>query len=141
MALKINLKPGEKFVVNGAVISNGDKRASLVVQNKVTLLREKDILQQKDANTPAKRIYFAVMMLYLDEAGRRDYYDEFVLRMSEYMSAIKNPEQITVCLAVSQLVMDQAYYKALMHTKKLLQYEAERLADGASGISENTEDG
>ena len=81
------------------------------------------------------------LMLYLDEAGRRDYYDEFVLRMSEYMSAIKNPEQITVCLAVSQLVMDQAYYKALMHTKKLLQYEAERLADGASGISENTEDG
>ena len=42
MPLKLSLKPGEKFVLNGAVLSNGDKRTSLVIQNKACVLREKD---------------------------------------------------------------------------------------------------
>jgi flagellar protein FlbT len=50
MALKISLKPGEKFVVNGAVIANGDRRANLIIQNKVSILREKDILQAEEVN-------------------------------------------------------------------------------------------
>ena len=58
MPLKLTLKPGEKFVLNGAVLANGDKRASLVVQNKACVLREKDIMQPEAANTPARRVYF-----------------------------------------------------------------------------------
>ena len=45
MPLKLSLKPGEKFVINGAVVANGDKRSTLVVQNQAAILREKDILQ------------------------------------------------------------------------------------------------
>ena len=45
MPLKLSLKPGEKFVLNGAVLTNGDKRTSLVIQNKACVLREKDIMQ------------------------------------------------------------------------------------------------
>ena len=32
MPLKLSLKPGEKFVLNGAVLANGDKRISLVLR-------------------------------------------------------------------------------------------------------------
>ena len=56
MPLKLSLKPGEKFVLNGAVLANGDKRTSLVIQNKACVLREKDIMQPESANTPARRI-------------------------------------------------------------------------------------
>ncbi len=63
MPLKLSLKPGEKFVLNGAVVQNGDRRGVLILQNKASVLREKDILQLADANTPAKRIYFPVMMM------------------------------------------------------------------------------
>ena len=66
MPLKLSLKPGEKFVLNGAVLANGDKRTSLVIQNKACVLREKDIMQPEEANTPARRIYLAIMMMYLD---------------------------------------------------------------------------
>ena len=66
MPLKLSLKPGEKFVLNGAVLANGDKRTSLVIQNKACVLREKDIMQPEDANTPARRIYLPIMMMYLD---------------------------------------------------------------------------
>jgi len=73
MPLKLSLKPGEKFVLNGAVLTNGDKRTSLVIQNKACVLREKDIMQPKDAKTPARLVYLAIMMMYLkgDAANER----------------------------------------------------------------------
>src|SRR5688572_6947981 len=85
MALKLSLKPGEKFVLNGAVVQNGDRRGVLLLQNKASVLREKDIMQSEDANTPARRIYFPVMMMYLEEQNAARFYDEFVRRMGEFM--------------------------------------------------------
>ena len=73
MPLKLSLKPGERFVLNGAVLANGDRRANLIIQSKASILREKDILQQEDANTPAKRISFPVMMMYLDPEISKSY--------------------------------------------------------------------
>ncbi len=58
MPLKLSLKPGERFVVNGAVLQNGDRRAVLLLQNKASILREKDIIQPEDANTPAQADLF-----------------------------------------------------------------------------------
>ena len=51
MPLKLSLRPGEKFVVNGAVVQNGDRRAALVLQNKASVLREKDIMQPDEADS------------------------------------------------------------------------------------------
>src|SRR6202789_4626121 len=79
MPLKLSLKPGEKFVLNGAVLTNGDKRTSLVIQNKAALLRERDIMQPEDADTPARRIYFPIMMMYLEPQGVEDAYTDFAL--------------------------------------------------------------
>jgi flagellar protein FlbT len=73
----------------------------LILQNKASVLREKDILQPEDANTPAKRIYFPVMMMYLDETAAGKVYDEFALRLSEFMGASRNPEVLADCVAAS----------------------------------------
>ena len=63
LALKLSLRPGEKFVLNGAVVQNGDRRASLLLQNKASVLREKDIMQAEDVTSPARHVYFPVMMM------------------------------------------------------------------------------
>jgi flagellar protein FlbT len=127
MPLKLSLKPGEKFVLNGAVMTNGDKRASLVLQNKACILREKDIMQPEDADTPARRIYFPIMMMYLDSEDTEHYYNDFALRMTEFMSAITTREVLAVCVDISRDVMSGAYYRALMQCKKLFEFERERL--------------
>lgn len=133
MPLKLSLKPGEKFVLNGAVVQNGDRRGVLILQNKASVLREKDILQPEDANTPAKRVYFPVMMMYLDETAAAKVYDEFALRLSEFMGASRNPAVLADCVAASRHVMAREYYKALMAARKLVEYE-EDLANVAAGI-------
>jgi len=127
MPLKLSLKPGERFVLNGAVVQNGDRRCSLVLQNKASVLREKDIMQEEDITSPARHIYFPVMMMYLDEAGADKYYDEFLKRMTEFMSVIANPQILAECVLVSRSLMVKEYYKALMGCRKLVDYEDERL--------------
>ncbi len=136
MPLKLSLKPGEKFVLNGAVLMNGDKRTSLVIQNKACVLREKDIMQPEKANTPARRIYFPIMMMYLDPQECEQYYNDFALRMTEFMGAIKNGMALATCVEISREVMSGAYYKALMACKKLFDFEQERLNYDCKGLSE-----
>lgn len=134
MPLKLSLKPGEKFVLNGAVVQNGDRRTTLVLQNKASVLREKDIMQPEEANSPSRRIYFPMMMMYLDEAGANRYYDEFAERLTEFMGAIRNAEILADCVAISKHAMAREYYKALMLCRKLIEYEDERLGNVASRL-------
>jgi flagellar protein FlbT len=135
MPLKLSLKPGEKFVLNGAVVQNGDRRSALILQNKASVLREKDIMQPEEASSPARRIYFPVMMMYLDQACGDRCHDEFVQRLSEFMGAVRNPDVLVDCVNVSKHVMVKEYYKALMLCRKLIEYEDERLGNVASGLS------
>jgi flagellar protein FlbT len=127
MALKLSLKPHERLVLNGAVLQNGDRRGVILLQNKASVLREKDIMQEDEANSPSRRIYFAVMMMYIDEGNAASYHDAFVHRLQEFMGAIRNPEILAECLSVSRQVLAHEYYKALMLCRKLIAYEDERL--------------
>jgi len=137
MPLKLSLKPGEKLVLNGAVLTNGDKRASLIIQNKACLLREKDIMQPEEAVTPARRIYLPIMMMYLDAEGSEQYYNDFALRMTEFMGAIRNQQALATCIEISREVMGGAYYRALMLCKKLFEFERERLSYDPQSVSGN----
>ena len=133
MPLKLSLKPGEKFVLNGAVVQNGDRRTTLVLQNKASVLREKDIMQAEDVTTPARRIYFPIMMMYLDESSASKFFDELALRITEFMGATQNPEILAECVAASRHVLAREYYKALMSARKIVEYE-ERVLNVASGL-------
>ena len=134
MPLTLSLKPGEKFVLNGAVVQNGDRRGVLVLQNKASVLREKDIMQEEEANSPARRIYFPVMMMYLDEPAAAAYFAEFAQRLNEFMTAIGNPDVLADCVVASKHVLGREYYKALMTCRKLVEYEDERLSHVASSV-------
>ncbi len=138
MPLKLSLKPGEKFAINGAVVTNGDRRGTLIVQNQASILRERDIVQADEANTPARRVYFPVMMMYLDESGRDNYYQEFTLRMTEFMEAVSTPEILKLCVDISHEILVGKYYAALRLCSRLIEieqeilgYEPERLSASA----------
>jgi flagellar protein FlbT len=141
MPLKLSLKPGEKFVLNGAVLANGDKRTSLVIQNKACVLREKDIMQIEDADTPARRIYFPIMMMYLDTDMADTYYSQFALRMTEFMQAISDRRALALCVEISKDVMNGAYYKALVQCRNLFDFEQERLNYVSEGVSKSASRG
>ncbi|GBF56527.1 flagellum biosynthesis repressor protein FlbT [Candidatus Phycosocius bacilliformis] len=127
MPLKLSLKPNEKIVLNGAVVQNGDRRTTLLLQNKASVLREKDIMQLEEANTPVRRIYLPIMLMYLQGHETPEQYNEFALRMTEFMSVVHSPAILEECVNISREVMTGEYYKALSRCRKLMEYEAERL--------------
>lgn len=127
MALKIALKPGEKFVINGAVVQNGDRRTTLMIHNRSSILREKDILRAEEADTPARRIYFAIQMMYLERGSEQIYYKEFVQRIAEFINAIRNEEALNTCTQVIELIHEKDYYEGIVLCRKLLKFEETRL--------------
>ncbi|MBV6632156.1 MAG: flagellar biosynthesis repressor FlbT [Alphaproteobacteria bacterium] len=127
MPLKVRLKPSEKIVINGAVVTAGDSGATLVLHNKAALLRAKDIMQESDANTPAKRIYFMIMLMYLDPESKQDYMDRYMEFMMDMMSAVQLPP-IKKSLSLIHLdVANGDLYRALKTCRAVMKLESELL--------------
>jgi flagellar protein FlbT len=123
MALKLTLKPHEKLIIGGAVIINGSARSDLIIENNVPILREKGIMSIKDADSPCKRIYFAIQLMYVDEKNITDHhktYWELVKDVAE--AAPSRKEQLT---EISEHIIAGRYYQALKITRKLIDYEQE----------------
>ncbi|MFQ5564097.1 MAG: flagellar biosynthesis repressor FlbT [Parvularculaceae bacterium] len=131
MALKLSLKPGERVAINGAVIVNGDRRSSIVVENKASVLREQDIMQPEDADTPAKRIYLPIMLMYLDARVETDMRAEYSKRLMEFAEAITDKKALDDCLKLAAHVANGDYYKALVACRDLMAFEEKRLANVA----------
>ncbi len=128
MALKLTLKPGERAAINGAVIVNGDRRSSFVIENQARVLREGDIMQPGEATTPASRIYLPVMMMYLDPSMRAGMQAEYEKRLTEFTGAISNVEALNMCAALAAHVANGDYYKAMSLCRKLIDFEETRLS-------------
>ena len=123
MALKITLKPCEKFILGGAVIANGDAKSTFVVENDVPILREKDIMTLASANTPCKRIYFAIQLMYVDGKNLPEHHKTFWELVKDVAKAA--PSRKPVLQEISEKILDERYYQALKLTKKLIEYEQE----------------
>ena len=125
MSLKVELKPGEKLIIGNCVVTNSDQRTRLFIDGKAPILREKDILTPDTADSPAKRIYFAVQLMYIDEDVERLRKDYFKL-INDLVTAA--PSTIQLVDEINNEILTGELYKALKAAKKLIQYEQELLA-------------
>jgi len=91
-------------------------------------------MQEEEATSPARKIYFPLMLLYIDEKGFEQYFNAFTQRMTEFMGVVQNPEIMDLCVKISKDVMSHNYYKAIMTCKKLIAYEEELLNNVAESI-------
>jgi flagellar protein FlbT len=129
MPLTINLKPHERFIVNSVVIENTGQAAKLVVHNTAALLRERDIMTEERATTPARRIYFAVQCEYLFP-GKEDVFLPIIYEfLREFAEAA--PSTASMVQDIRDLVDTGHLYKALKSAKQLIQREQEILNDVA----------
>ncbi len=133
MSLKIDLKAGEKFIVNGAVMVAGKSGASLILQNQATFLRAKDIMQEHEANTPGKRIYFVIMLMYIDPEAHDDYYSKFAGLIDDYLANTSLAEVRRALMGILQQVNMKRFYQALKLCKSLIQFEAKLLEVAETG--------
>lgn len=125
MALSLTLKPKEKIFIGGAVVQNGSTKTELTVLNDVPILRQKEILHEKDATTPCRRIYLAVQQMYMDDRNRVTYYKMLSELLKDVLDAA--PSTAAMVQEIGAHVSDGRYYNALKLTKQLINYEVELL--------------
>jgi len=125
MALVIDLKPGEKFLIGNAVITNDAQRTRLHIAGDAPILREKDVLREEEADTPCKKIYFLIQCMYI--APKPDiYFDKYFAHVREIQKAA--PSSASYFMSINEKIIQGHYYKALKEAKALIQYEEELMS-------------
>ncbi len=126
MALRVELKAGERIMIGEAVITNGDQRTSFVIEGSTPILREKDILTAKRADTPAKRIYLAVQLMY---TGREPsaHHDVYFSLVRDIVHAA--PSTWPYVEGINNQILTGNLYKALKEATKLIAYEGELITN------------
>ena len=120
MPLAINLRPNERLIVNGVVLQNCGAAAKLLIHNNASVLREKEIITEADADTPARRIYFAIQCKYLFPGDAAH-----LPRIYQYIEAFESAAPIPVALTSEiRANLDQgSLYRALRSAKRLIAHE------------------
>ncbi len=126
MTLKVEIKPGERIIVGEALITNAGSRAKLLIEGDAAILREKDVLPPREADTPAKRIYLAVQLVYLKN-GADEILAQYRDLSSEFVEAA--PGGADILNAIDNCILSGEFYKAIKQAKRLIEYEERRIQD------------
>lgn len=124
MALIIDLKPSEKIIIGDALITNDKSRTRLHIEGEAPILREKDILRPTEADSPGKRIYVLVQLMYLSHEPEELHQDYFKA-VKELQEAA--PSTSVIFMKINDYIIDGKYYKALKEAHNLISYEKELL--------------
>ena len=129
MPLKLTLKPGERILVGGAVLTNGPTVAHLLVENQVPLLRQRDILSEANATTPCKKVYLVVQLMYIGEGLTSELAQLYWGLVRDILEAA--PSTNDLISQISAYIVDMNFYPALKIAKKLISYEEELMNHAA----------
>jgi flagellar protein FlbT len=127
MPLKLKLAAHESLIVNGAVLVNGEYRASLIIRNFTHVMREKDVLREADADTPTRRLYFIIQTMLMQPPPPPNLVRTYNELFTQLRDAFVRPENLEILKTVNELVESGDYYKALAGLHPLIAYEANLL--------------
>ena len=135
MPLKITLRPNERIIIDGAVVTNGSMTCNLFVENFVPILREKDIMSERAADSPCRRIYFVIQLMYLDKENPAVHHGKYWELVKAVLGAA--PSMLGLIDQISEHILQNNYYKALKLTQDLINYEEGEIGhvfESTSGI-------
>jgi flagellar protein FlbT len=121
--LVLELRQGDTMIVNGAPI-RFRTRSRIELTAKVRFLFGKQVMAPDQANTPAKRIYFALQCAYIGEEGER------VRGLESARELIGAFKQATTSVMARQMLGDALSaaeagdcYRALRLTQRVIEHE------------------
>ncbi len=127
MPLALDLKHGDKIIVNGAVIENSGHNTQILVHNDAAILRGKEIMIESSASTPASRAYFALQCAYIFPSARQNYLAAFDELLVDYIKAC--PSARPIGHDIVDKLTNGTLYSALKASRKLVAHEKKLMGD------------
>ena len=122
--LKLHLKANERIYINGAVL-RVDRKVAIELLNDVVFLLEGHVMQQEDATTPLRQLYFVVQSMLIEpqaEPLARQIYEQ---QHKGLISAYRNQDVLEGLVAVKENVDRGKVFEALKRIRSLFAVEDE----------------
>jgi flagellar protein FlbT len=121
--LVLEMRSGDMMVVNGAAIRFRAKtRIELTAHARFLFGRQ--IMPPAEADTPARRIYYALQTAYIgDDDERRAGLDEARLRMAEFKDATTSAQATALLDQAMSCAENGKCYQALRLARRVVQHE------------------
>jgi flagellar protein FlbT len=129
MSLNIEIKPDERIIIGETLITNDGHRARLTIEGNTPIQRKKDIMLVEEADTPCKKTYLIIQLMYLSQTPREQH-ELYFQMIGDILKAA--PSTAPLIDAINNHLLSGAYYKALKQAKALIEYEKELLENEES---------
>lgn len=121
--LVLELRQGDLMVVNGAAI-RFRSRTRLELTAHARFLFGRQIMAPHEADTPARRIYYALQTAYIgEEHERRDGLVEAKLHIEAFKQATTSPSAVALLDAALACALDDKCYQALRLARRIIRHE------------------
>ncbi len=131
--LMLKLAPGERFIINGTMLENGDRPGRIRVPGPdVMVLRCRDALKPEEVDTPVKQVYYAIQLLITKDLEEEDTLPALFRACDELKGAFAHikPDLIPT---LGEMLRRGNYYSALCYLKQVIELEAQLLGDQNPG--------
>lgn len=130
MPLRIIIKPQERLIINGAVLRNGGSHnISLLVETQCQFLRESELINESDADTPCKKLCLTLQVLHLSEDSA-EVENLFFAQAVEVMRTL--PSTAPFLLKIQEALAAKQTYAAVKLGKQLMYHERDILGSRES---------
>ncbi|MCJ2086837.1 flagellar biosynthesis repressor FlbT [Methylobacterium sp. E-005] len=127
MPLRLELKPYERLIINGALLRNGERRSTFLVETQCKFLRESEIITESEADTACKQLHLTLTVIYLADDPAQGI-DLFFRQATDLIRHV--PAAAPQVAAIAERVEAGEFYRALKLSRKLVEWEtAERMPE------------
>lgn len=127
--LVLKLAPGERVLINGAVIENGERRSRILIKStNVNILRLKDAIHPDSARTPVARSCYIAQLILSGDAPPEEGRQQLIRSIEGLSQVFRDPDSRQLLAQASTHALEGAAYPALRKLRELLPREARLLA-------------
>lgn len=139
--LVLKLAPNERILINGVVMENGERKATLKIKTpQAAILRLRDALHPDDATTPVTRAYYVAQLAVAGTLEGDAAYEQLTPRLGELAHAFTPaPKYASAVLQALENLRKRNFYAVMRALHPLISAERELLAAGIGhpGLSED----
>jgi flagellar biosynthesis repressor protein FlbT len=125
--LVLKLGPGERILINGAVIENGERRSRLAIMTpNAHILRLRDAIHPEEVNTPVRRVCYIAQLVLSGDSTPGDAKLQLLRGIEQLSQVLTDFDSRALLSQATAAVVDGNHYQALKFLRGLLPRE-ERL--------------
>lgn len=125
--LKIHLKPKERIYINGAIL-RVDRRVTLELLNEMNFLLESHVLQEHEATTPLRQLYFVIQSILIEPHARDLALQIYSAQHRRLVATNKDFDLLESLVEVKAMVEGGRTYEALKRIRGLFIREDDEAA-------------